>query len=51
VPQLLGEVVPIMIAYACVGVFSAVIQLISVTLASAYVAQVTKFLKKSRIGI
>jgi len=40
--QLLGEVVPIMIAYACVGCVSAVMQLISVTLASAYVAQVSR---------
>jgi hypothetical protein len=30
-----------MIAYACVGCISAVMQLISVTLASAYVAQVS----------
>ena len=41
-PQLLSEVVPIMIAYACVGCISAVMQLISVTLASAYVAQVSR---------
>ena len=31
-----------MIAYACVGCVSAVMQLISVTLASAYVAQVSR---------
>ena len=40
--QLQDEVVPIMVSYACVGVFSAVVQLISVVLPSAYVAQITR---------
>ena len=39
--QLLSEVVPIMIASACVGGVLAIIQLSSVVLASAYVAQIS----------
>jgi len=40
--QLLREVVPIMISYACVGVFSAVIELISIVISAAYVAQISR---------
>ena len=40
--QLLHEVVPIMIAYALVGAISAVVELASVALASAYVAQISR---------
>ncbi len=40
--QLEGEVVPIMIAYACVGVLLAIVELISVVRASAYVAQISR---------
>ena len=40
--QLLHEVVPIMIAYALVGAISAVVELASVAVASAYVAQISR---------
>jgi hypothetical protein len=40
--QLLHEVVPIMISYALIGAISAVVQLASVALASAYVAQISR---------
>ena len=40
--QLLHEVVPIMISYALVGAISAVVELASVALASAYVAQISR---------
>ena len=40
--QLLHEVVPIMIAYALVGAFSAVVQLASVAASAAYVAQISR---------
>ena len=40
--QLLHEVVPILIAYALVGAFSAVVELASVAAAAAYCAQITR---------
>ena len=40
--QLLHEVVPIMISYALIGAISAVVELASVALASAYVAQISR---------
>jgi len=46
--QLETEVLPIMIAYACVGVLLAVAMLVSVVLASAYVAQITRKLFREK---
>jgi hypothetical protein len=40
--QLEGEVVPVMISYACVGVLLAIVMLVSVVLSSAYVAQISR---------
>jgi hypothetical protein len=40
--QLEDEVVPIMVAYACVGVLLAIVMLISIVLSSAYVAQISR---------
>jgi hypothetical protein len=40
--QLFYEVMPIMIAYAIIGVVSAVVELASVALAAAYVAQISR---------
>lgn len=40
--QLEGEVVPVMISYACVGVLLAIVMLVSVVFSSAYVAQISR---------
>lgn len=40
--QLESDVLPMMIVYACVGVILALVELISVVLASAYVAQINR---------
>lgn len=40
--QLEGDVVPMLIVYACVGVILAIVELITVVLSSAYVAQITR---------
>jgi hypothetical protein len=38
----MGDVLPMLIAYACIGVVSAVIQLVSVAASSAYIAQISR---------
>jgi hypothetical protein len=40
--QLESDVLPMMIVYACVGVILALVELITVVLASAYVAQINR---------
>ena len=45
-PKMEEDVVPIMIIYAVVGVVLALMELISVVLACAYVAQITRRLSK-----
>jgi len=41
-----SDVVNMMIVYACVGVLLALVELISVVLAAAYVAQITRKIKR-----
>jgi hypothetical protein len=38
-----NDVVPMMVAYAVIGVILALIELITIVLASAYVAQITRY--------
>jgi hypothetical protein len=40
--QLENDVVPMMVGYAVVGVILALVELITIVLASAYVAQITR---------
>ena len=40
--KLKEDVIPMMIVYACIGVLLAIIELITVVLACAYVAQITR---------
>ena len=40
--KLKDDVVPMMVVYACVGVILAIVELISVVLACAYVAQINR---------
>ena len=40
--KLEDDVVPMMVVYACVGVILAIVELVSVVLACAYVAQINR---------
>ena len=41
--QLENDVVPMMVGYAVVGVILALVELITIVLASAFVAQITRY--------
>ena len=49
--KLEGDVVPMMVVYACVGVLLAIIELICVVLACAYIAQINRRTSKFSAGI
>ena len=40
--KLTDDVIPMMVVYACVGVILAIVELVSVVLACAYVAQINR---------
>ena len=48
--KLEGDVVPMMVVYACVGVLLAIIELICVVLACAYIAQINRRTSNSSAG-
>merc|ERR1711971_776463 len=49
--KLEGDVVPMMVVYACVGVLLAIIELICVVLACAYIAQINRRTSNTSAGL
>jgi len=47
--KLKSDIVPMMIVYSCVGVLLAIVELITVVLACAYVAQITRRLRRDEM--
>lgn len=45
-PKLKGDVIPMMIVYACIGVILALVELITVVFASAYIAQISRKVRR-----